>query len=103
MKACEDNSAEHPVTVEDLQGFWELVYIQVDTALMHACMHACYKNGDSCGTANNFDKLQVADIHNKFSEVDKLKNNNWEPLPLQENQVILLPLPPLFLFANVFI
>lgn len=40
-----------PVTVEDLQGFWELVYIQ------------------------------VADIHSKFSELDKLRKNNWEPLP----------------------
>ncbi|XP_034250750.1 disks large-associated protein 1-like [Thrips palmi] len=57
IQACEEDSAERPpVTVEDLQGFWELVHIQ------------------------------VADIHSKFSEVDKLRDNNWEPLPLQENQ-----------------
>ncbi|KAJ1529704.1 hypothetical protein ONE63_006458 [Megalurothrips usitatus] len=55
IAASENGELERRVTVEDLQGFWELVYIQ------------------------------VSDIHSKFQEVQKLKENNWEPASMQEN------------------
>lgn len=54
ISACETNSSERPVTVQDLQGYWEVMYIQVE------------------------------DIYSKFEEVKKLKQNNWEPLPSPE-------------------
>jgi len=54
---CENGGFEKQVTVEDLQGFWEVMYIQVE------------------------------DIHKKFEEIETLKKNNWEsPCPEEKNQ-----------------
>ncbi|KAK3915414.1 Disks large-associated protein 1, partial [Frankliniella fusca] len=50
ITANETNDSVRLVTVQDLQGFWELMYIQ------------------------------VKDIYCKFEELKKLKLNNWEPL-----------------------
>jgi len=44
----EDKHAEKPATVSDLQGFWEMIYFQVE------------------------------DVNAKFAALEKLKNNNWK-------------------------
>ncbi|KAF2355475.1 SAPAP family [Trinorchestia longiramus] len=45
---CEQKRGEKETTIQDLQGFWEIIYFQVD------------------------------DIQKKFSALDKLQSNNWQ-------------------------
>lgn len=46
----EFNYGDKPTTLEDLQGFWDLIYIQIE------------------------------DVQNKFKHLDNLKNTNWIPV-----------------------
>ncbi|XP_035686146.1 disks large-associated protein 5-like [Branchiostoma floridae] len=46
---CEFNTGEKETTCQDLQGFWDMVYFQVE------------------------------DVDKKFDDLEKLKARNWEP------------------------
>ncbi|KAF4524845.1 hypothetical protein B566_EDAN014696 [Ephemera danica] len=56
IENCEADAEETKTTCTDLQGFWDMIYIQVE------------------------------DIEKKFAELEKLKQNNWAALEIEKKE-----------------
>ncbi|GLV34221.1 mars [Carabus blaptoides fortunei] len=65
ITSCENGTGERPVTCEDLQGFWDMVYMQVEN------------------------------LNVRFNRLNEMRNNNWEEIKTEVKVKVVKKRAPL--------
>ena len=75
----QDKNAEKQATASDLQGFWEMIYFQVEKWIWinFSFLNTVCERTYWCFSASLL-TFQVEDVNAKFDSLEKLKENNWK-------------------------